>query len=368
MRVVLDRLGVPHGVGEVVGQIGVRRGHDRVPRAGRRGRFARAPALVVVAPLEADREGRDRVVDARCGHAEHRRRVQAAAEQTPHGHGRDHAQRDRLLGELAHASDGIVHGGAGRRPATENGAPRPPPRHREVPVAFQPHAGSVGVQHVPRRHLRNAPEKRDPLVGAGVERVVDAPRVPRSRDAGGKQSLGLGREEQAAFLLGVEEGLQPEPVARREEDTALFIPNNHCKLAAQLRQTRGAQVLVQVERDLAVRAGAEAVALRLERRPDAFVVVELAVDDDVEAPVLAGDRLVPLRIGDREEVVSQPGASGGRDPDALAVGAAVAQRGGGAAQGLLGDRVAGVGRQDRGDSAHGRVSRRGSRGPARRRR
>ena len=105
---------MPHGVGEVVGQVGVRSGHDRVPRAGRRGRLARAPALVVVAALEADGKGGDRVVDTRRRHAEHRRRVQAAAQQAPHGHGRDHAQRDRLLGELADARDGVVQAGVRR--------------------------------------------------------------------------------------------------------------------------------------------------------------------------------------------------------------------------------------------------------------
>ena len=365
VRVVLDRLGVEHGVGEVIGQVAIRCGHDRVPCAGRRGRLARAPALVVVAALEADREGGDRVVYTRRGHAEHRRRVQPAAQQASHGHGRDHAQRDRLFREFAHAPDGFVHWGAGRPRAAERGGSGSVDRDGEVPVAFQTHPGSVGVQHVARRHLRDAREERDPLVGAGVKRVVDAPRVPRSRDAGGHERLGLGREVEAAFLLGIKEGLQPEPIACREEDAALFIPNSHCKLSPQVLKARGAEVLVQVERDFAVRARAEAVALRFEPLADALVVVELAVDDDVEAPVLAGDRLVTFGVGDREEVVAQARASRGGDPDPLAVGAAVAERGGGVAEGLLGHGVAGIRRQDYGDSTHRRLSRGGARQLAR---
>ena len=94
-------------------------------------------------------------------------------------------------------------------------------------------------------------------------------------------------------------------------------------------QARRTQVFVQVERDFAVRARAEAVPARLERRADAPVVVELAVVDDVQASVLARDRLVAFGIGDCKERVTQSGAPGRGNPDALSVGSAVAKGGGG---------------------------------------
>ena len=146
----------------------------------------------------------------------------------------------------------------------------------------------------------------------------------------------------------MEERFHAETVTRREENAALFIPNDKRELPPQVFQTLRTQVFVQVERDFAVRARAEAVAPRLERRPDALVVVELAVVDDVQAPVLARDRLVALGVRDRKERVTQPRAPGWSDPDALSVGSAVAQRVGGAAQCLCGHRA--VGGQDCGDS------------------
>ena len=73
VRVVLERLGVPDRVGEMVGQRRVVQ-HDHGVVRSRRGRhLARARGFVVLAALEPHREGRDRLVRARRGHAQRRR-------------------------------------------------------------------------------------------------------------------------------------------------------------------------------------------------------------------------------------------------------------------------------------------------------
>ena len=89
-----------------------------------------------------------------------------------------------------------------------------------------------------------------------------------------------------------------------------------------------AQVFVEVKSDLAVGTGAKAVALLLQGGPDPREVVELAVDDDVESSVFAGDRLGALRIVDREESVTKSRPSRRRNPGALSVRTTVAKRGG----------------------------------------
>ena len=119
--------------------------------------------------------------------------------------------------------------------------------------------------------------------GAPEDRLA----VPAGGHAGGEERLDLGGESRASVVEGVEERLDPEAVARREEDLVRFVPEEQRELAAQLRQARRAQVLVEVQGDLAVGARPEPVPAALELPLDPLEVVELAVDDDVEPAVLA---------------------------------------------------------------------------------
>lgn len=156
-------------------------------------------------------------------------------------------------------------------------------------------------------------------------------------------------------MLGEEERLQPEAVTGREEPPFLFVPDNEGELPAEPLQASGTQLLVEVERDLAVRVRAEAVAPLLESRADLREPVELAVYDDPQASVLARDRLKPLGIVDREERVAESRPSGRRDPCPGAVRAPVTERRRSAPESRAGNRPGG--REDRHDAAHG------SRGP-----
>src|SRR6185312_10967655 len=93
------------------------------------------------------------------------------------------------------------------------------------------------------------------------------------------------------------------------------------------------------------------VAGGLEVAPDALVVVELAVDDDVGAVVLGGDGLVAGdEVDDAEASMSEGDAPIRRDPVVLAVGTAVVETPGGPLNGGQGDRLATGEECD--DSAH----------------
>ena len=109
-----------------------------------------------------------------------------------------------------------------------------------------------------------------------------------------------------------------------------------------------AEILVQMQRDLAVRTRAQPVTTRFELALDALVVVELAVDDDVQPLVLVGDRLVAGRqVDDAQPGMPQADASMGGDPLPLPVRPAVVEPFGRAAEQLGRDRLAiGVHRHD----------------------
>src|SRR5438552_14050604 len=79
------------------------------------------------------------------------------------------------------------------------------------------------------------------------------------------------------------------------------VPDRHREHPAQAGCERLAVLLVQVEQHLGVAARAESMAGPLELAPQLAVVVDLAVLDDVNRPVLVPDRLVAgLEVDDRE--------------------------------------------------------------------
>src|SRR6185436_2806775 len=87
------------------------------------------------------------------------------------------------------------------------------------------------------------------------------------------------------------ERLDPEAVAGGEQGVVLIVPQHERELAAQLLQAMSAEFLVQMQRDLAVRARAEHVSAPLQFPALAVKVIKLAVDNDLNPSVLVGDRL-----------------------------------------------------------------------------
>ena len=139
-------------------------------------------------------------------------------------------------------------------------------------------------------------------------------------------------------MPGEEERLDAEPVAGGEEPLLRLVPQHERELAAELVEAVRPQVLVQVEGDLAVGARPQPVSRPFQLALDPLEVVELAVHDDVAPLVLVRDRLIAgHQIDDAEPGVAQSDSPVGRDPLALAVGAAVVQPRGGAPQRLRRD-------------------------------
>ena len=150
--------------------------------------------------------------------------------------------------------------------------------------------------------------------------------VPAGGHAGGEQRLDLGGQVQRTAVMRVVEGLDAEAIAGGEERVVGAVPEHEGELAAQLVQAGRAEVLVEVQGDLAVGAGAEAVASALEVALHALEVVELAVDDDPQALVLAGDRLIAGgQVDDAEPGMAQPDPPVRRDPRPLSVRPAMMQ-------------------------------------------
>src|SRR5262249_50787584 len=150
--------------------------------------------------------------------------------------------------------------------------------------------------------------------------------VPARRDARGEQRLHLGGEVKDTVTLRIIERFDPESVARGEERLIGLVPEHERELAAQLVQALRPELLVEAQGDFAVRSGAQPVALLLELALDALVVVELAIDHDVQALVLIGDRLITGdQVNDAEARVPEPDAAMWRDPLPLPVRSAMVQ-------------------------------------------
>src|SRR5262249_53781589 len=125
------------------------------------------------------------------------------------------------------------------------------------------------------------------------------------------------------------------------------------ELAAQVVEEAEAVLLVEVDGDLAVAAGAEAVTAEAEVAAEALVIVELAVDGGDDLPVLAGDGLRAAGgVEDGQADVGEADPAVLRQPGALAVGPAVADGVQGPAEGGLLDPAAGAVVSD--DPAHAR--------------
>ena len=97
------------------------------------------------------------------------------------------------------------------------------------------------------------------LVPASDGGVKHALFIPARGDACSEEGFDFGREIKRIVMPGIKERLDAEAVARSEETTVAFIPEDEGELAAKLVQTMGAEFLVEMESDLAVGAGAEAV-------------------------------------------------------------------------------------------------------------
>jgi hypothetical protein len=119
-------------------------------------------------------------------------------------------------------------------------------------------------------------------------------------------------------------------------------------------QALGPKVFVEVKRDLAVRAGTEAVSPAAEVLANLLEVIELAIGHDPERLILVRYGLrASTEVDDREPGMAEPDPAIGRDPVSPSVGTAMMQ-GRRAAMQCIG-RDGATGGKHSGDAAHVRA-------------
>ena len=168
----------------------------------------------------------------------------------------------------------------------------------EIPIARHLDMPVSGDEIVPGRHLEHAVEQGAHLMAAKFDRMIEGLGVPSRRHAGGEQRLHFGGNVERVIVPGIEQRLDAETVAGGEEHAVALVVQHECEFAAQMVHALRPEILVEMKGDLAVRAGAEAVAGRRESALLRLVAIEFTVHDDVGSFVLAGDRLI-ARFRDR---------------------------------------------------------------------
>jgi len=266
-------------------------------------------------------------------------RVQPTGEVGPDRHVRAQAQAHAVAHELVE----LLRGAARVRRRVL----RPPPGPLGDDVAVLPHeqAACAELVDVRKRRARSArPPQREDVVDPLEVRI-------RADLARGEQALGLGGEHEAA--VGGERVVQrphPEAVAHERQPALTRLPPRERELPVEAIQRGEPVALEHLQDDLRVgqRRGDDPVARELDAQ--LRVVVDLAVVDDERAAVGA-DRLPSAGyVEDRQPRRHEPRAGAGRQ--AVAVRAAMAQRGGHAPQRRLVDRGRRIASDDAPDAAH----------------
>ncbi len=272
---------------------------------------ARAVELVEARLLEADREGlHPRPFLAR-GERRQPGRVDAAGEQHPDRDVGDQVGADRVAQRLAQLP----------REAVDRAAPGFGGGDRaRARVALPAHLSAAPGEQRARGQLARLGEdrqrRRDRVEG---EIGGDGPGVDLAREAGLLQHrLQLGGEGERPVRDAVVEGLDPEAVAGEQQAPLPGVPERDREHAPQPLEEAVAVLLVEMDEDLGVAVGGEPVPEPLQLLAQLAVVVDLAVLDDRDRPVLVGDRLVAvLEVDDREAPGGKSHAVGLEEPVAV---------------------------------------------------
>src|SRR5580658_4095736 len=129
---------------------------------------------------------------------------------------------------------------------------------------------------------------------------------------------------QRSVVERVEERLNAEAVARGKQSPIHAIPNYDGKLAAQPVQAVSAEIFIKVKGDFTVGARLQMMPGLFKLLLYAFVIVELAVYDDLPGAVLVRDGLIAGgQVDDAQACVPETYLSVRRYPIALAVRASM---------------------------------------------
>src|SRR5438445_6218254 len=116
------------------------------------------------------------------------------------------------------------------------------------------------------------------------------------------ERLELAREHEPPVRVSVVERLYPEAVARAEQRSPRPVPERESPHAVEELDTPLAPLLVRAKDHLGVGRAAEAVPVPFKLAAQLAVVVDLAVVNELERPVLRPKRLPPrvAQVDDRE--------------------------------------------------------------------
>src|SRR3989442_13954401 len=103
--------------------------------------------------------------------------------------------------------------------------------------------------------------------------------------------LRLRRKEEAVWQARVVEWFLPEPVSRQEQAAPPLVPQRECEHAFEAVKTIGSRLSVGMQDHLDVGPCREHVPTRTEVIAQGVGVVDLAISNQVQAPVSARERL-----------------------------------------------------------------------------
>ena len=200
----------------------------------------------------------------------------------------------------------------------------------------------------PRRGLWNVAEAQEVVTRLAIYHGLEA----RERE----DRLHFACEHPLPVVHCVEQRLDPEAIAGEEQSPATLVVQGEGEDAPQPRQHALAALLVEMHQHFRVGGALEAVAAALQLRRERPVVVDLAVEHDVDGAVLVGHRLGARgrQIDQRQAAVHQVAPVVA--PVARAVGPAMRQQRG-CPRGPLGRGRQALRVEPPGYAAHGQGSR-----------
>jgi len=213
------------------------------------------------------------------------RRVDAARQSSAHRHVAAEVQPHVLEEKLAGPPGGLLKRDV--RPGRQINVPVADRFRRVEPVQRD-------LQVVGGWNLSHAFQKRlAAVIGVAVAEILIEPlRVDPPWPTGKfKQDLQLGGEREPPVDFHIVERLDAEEITGEQEAALLRVQNGKREHAHQSGQGRSAPPGTGSQQHLRVRAGVERVPESFELLAKLEVVVDLAVEDDVVAPVRAGHRL-----------------------------------------------------------------------------
>src|SRR6185312_4091455 len=255
------------------------------------GRARRIFLLVPAAPDESDREAVQLRVEVSLHQRTDERRVDPAAKIQAYRHIRPQAQPHGFL-QLLQDGPRCFSRRVAVRLRDRRGALR---RNFVRPIALCPRLQRVEVHRDVgrRRHMPDVLERETRVGGILLEERVERLHIELSLDqSAGEDRLDLRREHEPVGHARHVQRLDPEPVAPGDQQALRLVVEQEGELSAQMLEAVEPMFLVQIDDDLGIALGLEAVALRLERAPDPLEIVNFAIRRKDDAAVLADHRLL----------------------------------------------------------------------------